>query len=192
MPKKRPAWDLRPRLVDVATLRHHPRNVRQGNVEVIRESLRAHDQYAPLLVQESTRYIVKGNHTFAALCAEGYEQTWAVVLPLDDDQALRIMLMDNRAGDLAHNDDTALLALLDELGDLAGTGFDDHYRDDLRKLLVPPDLDDLLDDLGQPEGDDLWATVKVKLPPAEYGRWLVHAANYDDHSAALAALLPEQ
>ena len=61
------------------------------------------------------------------------------LLDVDEEQARRIMLVDNRTNDLAGYDEQLLAELLSELPDLAGTGYG------------PADLDALLVELGEPE-----------------------------------------
>ena len=108
----------------VDSLVEHPRNARRGDVEVIKESLTAHGQYAPLVVQRSTRHVLKGNHTLQALRALNWTDAAVVYVDVDDDQALRILLVDNRSSDLGGYDFDALAELIGILdGDYAGTGY---------------------------------------------------------------------
>jgi len=115
----------------------HPQNVRQGDVGAISESLRAHGQYRPIVVQKSTGYILAGNHTWKAAKALGWTRIETTELDVDDDRALRILLVDNRANDLATYNDHALADLLRDLASteshLKGTGYD---GDDLDELLT--------------------------------------------------------
>ena len=113
----------------------HPRNVRQGDVGAIAESLRAHGQYRPIVVQKSSGDILAGNHTWKAAKALGWTQVDVTFVDVDDDEAARILLIDNRANDLATYDDEGLAELLQELAaselSLEGTGFDGDDLDDL-------------------------------------------------------------
>lgn len=105
----------------------HPENANVGNIEVIKESIRVNGFYSALVVQSSTGYILAGNHRYLAAKDLGYEQVPVIYLDVDDETAKRIMLADNRTTRLGHDDDEALRALLEELGDselgLLGTGF---------------------------------------------------------------------
>lgn len=114
----------------------HPRNVRQGDIGAICESLEAHGQYRPIVVQRSTGFVLAGNHTWMAAKQLGWQQVAATFVDCDDAQALRILLVDNRANDLAMYDDKALA---DVLRDLTTTelGLDGS-------LFSGDDLDDLL------------------------------------------------
>lgn len=108
-----PAGDISP----------HPDNARRGDVDKIVDSMRTNGVYRPVIVQRSTGHIIAGNHTYRALLAIGREQIPVIYRDVDDETAVRIMLADNRTADLGTYDDKALLALLDGLADLDGTGY---------------------------------------------------------------------
>lgn len=129
--------------VPIDEIQPHPRNVREGDLGVIIESLKAHGQYQSLTVQQSTGNIIRGNHTWRAMKELGYDKVAVTYIDVPDDVALRIMLVDNRSSDLASYDDRALTELLVELTStmegLQGTGFDGDDLDELIALLSPPD-----------------------------------------------------
>ena len=120
----------------VADLSTHPDNPRRGDIAKIAESIEAHGFFGALLVQRSTGHILVGNHRFLAAKRLGIETLPGQVLDVDDETARRILLVDNRASDLATYDDEALLAILEELAltedQLAGTLFS---VDDLAELV---------------------------------------------------------
>ena len=128
--------DLKGERVAIDAVRPHPHNARQGDVAAISESLRIHGQYRPIVVQKATSHIVAGNHTWQAAQSLGWKEIDVTWIDVDDDEALRILLVDNRSNDLASYDDAALAELLkslaDDAGTLEGTGFDE---DDLAELL---------------------------------------------------------
>lgn len=126
-------------LVTVGRLKTHPDNPRKGNVELIRGLIRENKFFGVVIVQKSTRYILKGNHAFLAAKAEGLKRVPAVWLDVDDERAKKIMLADNKASDAASYDDQILVDLLKSTDDLVGTGFDDKELESLmRKLEAPP------------------------------------------------------
>ena len=100
--------------VPVGVLRPHPRNPRRGDIRLIAGSLSRNGQYRPILVQRATNVILAGYHTWQAAQLLGW--THIAVLPVDvpDDEALRLLLMDNRSSDVADYD-AELLAELHEL-----------------------------------------------------------------------------
>ena len=114
----------------------HPKNVRQGDVGAITQSLQSHGQYRPIVVQKSTGHILAGNHTYLAAKSLGWEQVAATFVDCDDEQAIKILLVDNRANDLAMYDDRALADVLKDLA-ASETGLDGS-------LFTGDDLDDLL------------------------------------------------
>lgn len=166
-------------IVDISSVHTHPRNVRQGDVGAIASSLDTHGQYRPIVVHKATGNILAGNHTYLAACALGWDVIAATIVDCDEEQALRILLTDNRANDLATYDDSALTELLKELMEtptkLEGTLFDPNDLDDLVGLLTPPNLDDLIDSLGgehsDDDHDDFTGVVKFRLPLSLYQRW---------------------
>lgn len=127
--------DLSSETVTIDAVRPHPKNVRQGDIGAISESLTAHGQYRAIVAQRSTGHILAGNHTWKAAKALGWKQITVHWLDIDDDRALRILLADNRANDLATYDDAALAEVLRHLSEtsdgLAGTLFDGDAIDTL-------------------------------------------------------------
>lgn len=110
--------------VPVESLNLHPRNARQVNVLIIAASLTENAQYAPLVVQLSTNYVLAGNHTLKAARSLDWPDIDVVYVDVDDERAAKIMLSANRTADLADYDDRLLLELLADLPDLDGTGYD--------------------------------------------------------------------
>jgi DNA modification methylase len=138
--------------VRVSKLKLHPRNPRRGNVVAIKESLRVNGQVRPLLVNRRDMIVLAGNHTLRCMRELGFSEALVYVIDVDEECATRIMLVDNRTADLAGYDTEELVALLQALGDLGGTGYEQG------------DLDALLDELaeGVPVEDD-----EVPPVPAE-------------------------
>lgn len=132
--------NIRPELArmakDIDSVQLHPRNVRQGDVGAIALSLSTHGQYRPIVVQQSTGQILAGNHTYKAAVSLGWDKVAVNLVDCTDDEALRILLADNRANDLASYDDAGLLEVLKEL---AGTPL--QLEQTLYEL---SDLDDLI------------------------------------------------
>ncbi len=129
--------NIETRTISINEVKPHPRNVRQGDVGAISESLRLHGQYRPITYQKSTGRILAGNHTWKAAKALGWTEINASAIECDDEQALRILLIDNRTSDLADYDTAELAAILQELeatsGKLDGTGYDGDALDEIMK-----------------------------------------------------------
>jgi ParB-like chromosome segregation protein Spo0J len=109
--------------VSLDDLRPHPRNPRNGDTDAIVASLQVNGQYRPIVVAHGGT-ILAGNHTYAAAAELGWKHIDIVRLDVDpeSEDAYRIMLADNRTGDLGRYDDALLLDLLREV-DLAGTAY---------------------------------------------------------------------
>lgn len=123
-------------------LRPYPGNARRGDVDAIAESLRVNGQFRPLIVQRSTGYVLAGNHTLQAAQKLGWPSVQITYLDVDDEQARRIVVADNRTADLGEYDDRALLDLLRSFDDdLAGTGYSTDDFDDLLAQLQEMDAD---------------------------------------------------
>jgi len=141
--------------INIDEIHTHPSNVRQGDVGAICESLKAHGQYRPIVFQQSTKRILAGNHTWKAAKALGWQQIAATPVICDDQQALRILLADNKANDLATYDEPELVELLKQLADtdegLLGTLFDEDELDSLiadqSHFELPTDVDDVPDNV---------------------------------------------
>jgi hypothetical protein len=134
-------------LVPTAELSLHPANPRRGDIDLISSSISANGFYGAVVAQRGTGHILAGNHRWMAAQRDGLPDVPVIWVDVDDDRALRILLTDNRTGDLAGYDNPALLDLLDALAispdALAGTGYDDAALDDLRAdvgdlLVLPP------------------------------------------------------
>jgi hypothetical protein len=118
----------------VSELKEYPNNARRGNVSVLMESLKVNGQYRPIVVQDSTHYVLAGNHLLRAAKQPGWEKIDAVILDIDDEQALKIVLFDNRSNDLGEYNDELLAGLLKELEDFSGTGYAEADIAELEKL----------------------------------------------------------
>lgn len=116
--------------VPCAELIPYPGNARQGDIGAISASLMQFGQYRPIVVSRDNTVLV-GNHTLAAAQALGWPTVQVVRVHVDDDQARRIVLVDNRSSDIASYDDDALKDLLTSLSSWDGTGYDAEDVDDL-------------------------------------------------------------
>jgi len=97
-------------------------NARTGDIGAISQSLAAFGQYRPVVARRDGTVLV-GNHTVQAAKALKWETVSVVWLDVDDVEAIRIAIMDNRTTDLATYDAEMLKTLLAEVTDYTGTGF---------------------------------------------------------------------
>ncbi len=113
-------------VVDVETLALHPDNPRRGDLATIQESVESNGFYGAIVAQKSTRRILAGNHRWRAARSAGLTEVPVIWIDVDDDEARRILLVDNGANDRAGYDDAALRGLLErakDRGGLRGTGY---------------------------------------------------------------------
>ena len=159
----------------IDSVQPHPRNVRQGDVGAIATSLEINGQYRPIVVHKTTSNILAGNHTYKAAVSLGWTEIAITYVDCSDDDALKILLADNKANDLASYDDSALADLLKDLvggPGLDGTLYELSDLDDLIALLEPPNLDDLISDIGEhDDNDDFTGVIKVRVGLSVYERW---------------------
>lgn len=131
---------LRDLRIPIDSVAPFPGNPREGDVGAIAESLRRFGQQKPIVVQESTRYIVAGNHLWKGAKALGWSEVAANVVEMDDKTAEAYLIADNRTSELGSYDEEALGDLLRKIaqeGNLRGTGYDgddvDEFLRDLEK-----------------------------------------------------------
>jgi hypothetical protein len=188
---------LLPLAVPVDDLVAYFRNPRTGDVDAIAESLRVNGQYKAIVVNRGTHTgrpneILAGNHTWAAAKQLGWEQIAATWVDVQDEDAARIVVVDNRTSDLAGYDSELLADILEELPDLDGTGYDQGALDKLLDNRALPATIDLPSN-GQGTGAMAkleylqwgymqWSTTRVQITAAEvetlnviYERYLAEA-----------------
>lgn len=147
--------------VELTEVQPHPANPRQGDVDAIGRSIDANGFYGALVVQASTGNILVGNHRYMAAMKAGIDKLPALFIDVDNERAKRILLADNRAGELASWDDDALHAMLADLAvtdeELAGTLYSQQEFEAL-----------VMDSSSQPRGDgSLLAKADVTVGPPQ-------------------------
>lgn len=126
----------------MSQLRLHPRNPRRGNVPRIGKSIEENGFFGAVVAQKSTGFILAGNHRYRAALAKHADSIPVLWVDVDDEQAVRILLVDNRANDWASYDQGELAGLLSELAvtdlSLEGTGYDQEELDRILDELIDP------------------------------------------------------
>lgn len=107
-----------------------PGNAREGDIGAIAASLERFGQYKPLVINKDNT-VLAGNHTLAAAQALGWSTVQVVRVHVDDEEATKITLVDNRASDVAAYDDESLRTLVGGLSRWDGTGYDLEDVNDL-------------------------------------------------------------
>lgn len=125
----------------------------------------------------------------------GIERVPVCWVDVDDATARRIMLADNRLGDLARYDEQKLVDLLTTANDdgLEGTGWDESDLSDLLMALTPKiDLDELADEWereANAAATDSNKTVVLNLSAPVADRLQAYVDAIGDHDAAIRPLL---
>lgn len=141
----------------ISSLVPYPTNPRRGDVDAIAASLQVHGQYRPIVVQSSSKQVLAGNHTLKAAKKLGWKKIKVVFVDVNDDQARKIVLADNRLTDLAQYNEPLLKSLLEALPDLEGTGFTQSEMETLDRLLGGTDKESV------PGATNLKADPEVRI-----------------------------
>jgi hypothetical protein len=113
-------------------LSEHPENPNRGNVDLIVESIEENGFFGGIIAQKSTGFVLDGNHRLLAARAAGLEEIEVFWMDIDDEQAVRIMIVANEITRKSRNDPETLLELLTRLNNslgLKGSGFDQSEFD---------------------------------------------------------------
>lgn len=176
--------DMQVERVAIDAVQPFPGNARIGHRPTLQASLDANGQYKPIVVQQSTSYVLAGNNLWFAAKDAGQTEINVLWIDVDDERARAINLMDNRASDKASYDDRLLAELLDahleDTGDLVGTGYDFADLDQLAT-----NLDDDPDTTGGTDPADEWDGMPEfssdnQMPEQSIK---VHFRNTDDRDA---------
>jgi ParB-like chromosome segregation protein Spo0J len=155
----------------IDSLKPYPGNAKRHDLDGIAESLRRRGQYRLAVVQSSSGYVVAGNGMLAAALAEGWTELAAVDLDVDDEEAARLVLSDNRLQELGGYELGDLAELLAGLPTLTATGYDESDLADLLALTAPPTLDELAAAVGDPDEDDLLVRLTLRVLPEDAVLW---------------------
>ena len=156
-------------------------NPRRGDLDVIKDSLQQHGQFKPIVVREldatsadPSYQILAGNHTWNAAKDLGWDEIAVCIIEADDEQAKKIVIVDNRTSDLGTYDDAQLVSLMKDLGieNLDGTGWTGEDFTELRRLtgdLAKEQSEGLEAALGErPDAPDTGDPVSPDDGPDEY------------------------
>ena len=168
MASSKPVNSLNATTVAMSTIETHPQSPRTGDIALIASSLATHGQFRPLTVNSRDNRILKGNNTYRAAKRLGWNKIAIVYIDADDNHALRIILADNRAADLATYNIPILLEALGGLKDIDGTGFE---PEDILALTEPPleEPKEPIEEVGMGGKKAASAFVSVKVGPYQWG-----------------------
>lgn len=122
-------------IVNINSIKGYHENPRRGDVDAIAKSLEVNGQYKPIVVNRRDNSILAGNHTWRAARSLGWSEIAVSWVDVDEHEARKIVLADNRTSDASAYDDGKLLELLSSLPTLDGTGFTQIDIDQLQALI---------------------------------------------------------
>ena len=129
------AVDLQDTAIPIDDVQSHPNNPRKGDIQGIAESLQVNGQYSPIIVDARNGNILAGNHTWRAAKSLHWDKISVVHVDVNDEQAKRILLADNRTSDLATYDRPELISLIETLKpQFDGSGWDSRSLERLYQL----------------------------------------------------------
>ena len=172
--------------VDPKSLEIHPDNPRQGDIGAIVTSIENNGWFGTLVAQRSSRQVLAGNHRLQAAIALDMQEVPVYWVDVDDAEAKRILLADNRVSDLATWDDTILVSLLESLANddaLLGSGYD---GDDLDALLYDAQLNE--SSLGNLLQDNPTPNERVEVIEAAGIRSIIMPFPMDTYNEVVAML----
>lgn len=127
----------------LSLLERNPRRHPERQIEELVRSYTEFGQYRPLVVDEEGT-ILAGNGMFQALKRAGAAAASVYrVTGLSEDDKTRLVLADNRTGDLSNDDFDVVEELLRELTDFSVPGYDDET---IRQLVAS--AEEIIEDAG--------------------------------------------
>lgn len=151
---------------DEDVIKPHPQNPNQGDDDVVEESIDVNGWYGAVIAQRSTGYILAGHSRHRTALKKGAKEIPVIWKDVDDETALKILLVDNESARKAEMDEAKLEELLAGLDTLDGTGFSlasaqetleaESNGSGEPELVTPPDSptpdpDDIPDDVYTPD-----------------------------------------
>lgn len=189
---------LVPLLRPLDSVRLDPANVNEhddGQVDELVASILEFGMDQPVLVRPDGQ-LIAGEGRYLALRKIGATQIPAVETDLSNVDATRRAIGDNVIARKSHLNESKLAPLLNALRNederlLKGTGYDPVALDDLLHKMTPPDLDDLADEVGEPDDSHFWPTIHLQVPPDVHARYrsLVEDLDGEDEAERFAVLL---
>lgn len=182
-------------VVQIAALHPHPSNPRQGNVQMIKDSLEELGQYRPIVVNRGSKTgrpneILAGHHLVLAAAELGWSTVDAVLVDVGELTATKILLADNRTSDMATYDDRLLAELLASIReDLQGTGYTEEDLAAMERLLEDYAPTDNPDDIIDKSDESMWPEVRCRIAPPLYEQF--QGLPGGDDAEKLASLLED-
>lgn len=123
--------------IPIDSIREHPANPNEADVDLIADSLDRFGFIGAIVVHKSTGNILSGNHRYRTAKAKGAPAIPGFWLDVDDETAGQWMVTDNDSARRGEWAEARLLALLEPMTTLP-PGYTPSRVEDLRTLLNPP------------------------------------------------------
>lgn len=181
----------------VDRLLEHPANANVGDEQAIDESMNELGFFGACLVQESTGFIIVGNHRKRIAQRRGEPTVPVLWVDVDDETAERMAIADNESRSKAVWNEPQLREQLERLvkssRGLAGTGFTEAHLNDLRLLAdnaKRPQPQRRTDKTDEELSREFWPMIPgFRVPPEVHAAWQETVdAHGGDMVAALASL----
>ena len=165
--------------VDPKTLKPHPENPNKGKIEEIQGGIKEVGFYGALVVQRrdgKEDRILVGEHRWKAAIEEGLRTVPILPVTVDDETAKKIMLADNRLGEMGVRDREKLAKTLGELmagRGIAGTGYSEQEAKRLMDAVKRRGKQ-----LEEASDEKPWRFIRVQLPPGVHEQWMEWVAHF--------------
>jgi len=127
-------------------------NPRRGNIDAIAASYKQFGQIKPIVVRpngDGNFTVIAGNHQVQAAKSLGWKEIAAVVLDVEETEAIAFAIADNRTVELGYTDDSALFEMLSIISEDYGTLVQELQWDDFEMAALSEHADKYDDDYVQ-------------------------------------------
>jgi len=139
--------------VAISAIRPHPKNPNRNELPPLIDSIERVGFYGAITVQRGTGHIIAGNHRYMAAVASGMTEVPVIYLDVSDEEAMRMMLVDNRAAEGGFQDQAQVDALMGYWDD--GKGYEELNKEMGAQPGIPQPTDGHHDnDQGGDEDED--------------------------------------
>jgi len=117
--------------VPIDSLKPHPQNANEGDIDMIAESILENGVYRPIVINTRNGFIAAGHHQWLAMRKLGWDQVPVITIDVDERRHKKIMLADNATADRRTYNERLLDELLQSVGDVTGTGYTELEVEDI-------------------------------------------------------------
>ena len=135
------------KIVDINTLKLNPNNVKthyKRSIDSLKKSILEFQQYMPIVVNKRDNIILVGNGTYQALKQLKYKTVKVIYVDLDELQASKLEILDNRTSQLSEINQQIVEKIFYELNEnlIKITGYTSDEVNKIMNELTQQSLDD--------------------------------------------------